>query len=143
MKRRDLVQKIFVGGATLIVMPSVLTSCQKDPAENMNNNNTPPPGTKVTVDMGLAMYAGLKNTGASAVVQGIIVANTGSGYIALESTCTHLGCTIGYNLVSNNFPCPCHGSVFSTSGSVVNGPATVALKTYPVSISGDVLTISV
>jgi cytochrome b6-f complex iron-sulfur subunit len=61
--------------------------------------------------------------------------------VALSSICTHQGCTIGYSPSANNFPCPCHGSVFSTSGSVLNGPAPTAVKSYPVSQTGNILTI--
>lgn len=141
MKRRELVQKIMLGGATIFIMPSVITSCEKDPAGG-NNNNPPPPGSKITLDLTNPSYASLKNAGSSVNVQGVIVANTGSGYVALDSTCTHNGCTVGYSSSAKNFPCPCHGSVFSLTGAVVNGPATTALKSYPVSLSGDILTIT-
>lgn len=140
MKRRESLQKIVVGGATLFFMPALLTRCQKDPADG--NNNPPPPGSSIKLDMDTTSYSSLKDPGGFVVVQGIIVANTGSGYVALASTCTHNGCTIGYSLASNNFPCPCHGSVFSTTGSVVNGPATTAVKSYMVTLAGDILTVN-
>jgi cytochrome b6-f complex iron-sulfur subunit len=144
MKRRESLHKIIIGGATVFLMPSVITSCQKDPADpnNNNNNNPPPPGSTITLDLNNAAYSALKNTGGSVVVQSIIVANTGSGYAALDSACTHNGCTIGYSAASNNFPCPCHGSVFSATGSVVNGPATTSLKSYSVSVANNILTIT-
>ena len=131
----------MLGGATIFIMPSIMTSCEKDP-DGGNNNNPPPPGNKITLDLNNPSYASLKNTGSSLVVQGVIVAKTGSGYVALDSACTHNGCTVGYSSPANNFPCPCHGSVFSPTGSVVTGPATIALKSYAVSLTGDILTIS-
>ncbi|HOW09795.1 MAG TPA: Rieske (2Fe-2S) protein [Bacteroidales bacterium] len=141
MTRRDLIQKVLIGGTTFLVIPSVMASCSKDnsgdPGTGGNGN-----GNKLTLDLTDAKYAALNNSGGFVNVQGIIVANTTAGYVALDNTCTHQGCGIAYSAASNNFPCPCHGSVFSTTGSVINGPATVALKSYSVSKSGNTLTIT-
>jgi cytochrome b6-f complex iron-sulfur subunit len=140
MTRRDLVQKVLIGGVTFLVLPPVLNSCSKqDPG---GSGGPPPPGNKVTLDLTNASYTALNNVGGFVIVQGIIVANTASGYVALDSTCTHLGCTVAYSSTNNNFPCPCHGSVFSAAGSVVTGPALTALKSYAVSKSGNTLTIT-
>jgi cytochrome b6-f complex iron-sulfur subunit len=138
MTRRDLIQKVIIGGTMFYILPPVLSSCSKE--EDTNGTGTDK--KKLTLDMTLPAYSALKNTGEFVIVQEIIVANTAGGYIALDSTCTHEGCTISYDSASNNLPCPCHGSVFATSGSVVNGPATLALKSYSVSKSGDILTIN-
>jgi cytochrome b6-f complex iron-sulfur subunit len=140
MTRRDLVQKVLIGGVTFLVLPPVLKSCSKqDPG---GSGGPPPPGNKVTLDLTNASYTALNNAGGFVIVQGIIVANTASGYVALDSTCTHQGCTVAYSSTNNNFPCPCHGSVFSAAGSVVTGPALTALKSYAVSKSGNTLTIT-
>jgi cytochrome b6-f complex iron-sulfur subunit len=140
MTRRDLVQKVLIGGVTFLVLPPVLKSCSKqDPG---GSGGPPPPGNKVTLDLTNASYTALNNAGGFVIVQGIIVANTASGYVALDSTCTHQGCTVAYSSTNNNFPCPCHGSVFSAVGSVVTGPALTALKSYAVSKSGNTLTIT-
>jgi cytochrome b6-f complex iron-sulfur subunit len=64
-----------------------------------------------------------------------------ASFMALSAICTHQVCTIsGYD--SQGFVCPCHGSRFSTSGSVLNGPATVALRQYSTAFNNDVLTIT-
>jgi len=143
MTRRDLIQKVIIAGTVYLVIPPALSSCSKDETDNGTGGNGGGGGGKtITIDLTNATYAALNNVGGSVVVQNIIVANTAGGYIALSSVCTHEGCTIGYNSTLNNFPCPCHGSVYSATGSVVNGPATVAVKSYAVSKSGNTLTIS-
>ena len=102
----------------------------------INNGDGGTGGDMITLDLNKPAYAVLNTAGGSVIVQSIIVANTGTSFVAIDSICTHQGCTIGYSLSDNNFPCPCHGSVYSLTGSVVNGPTTVALKSYPVSKSG-------
>ena len=141
MTRRDLIQKVIIAGTVYLVIPPALSSCSKDGTDNGTGGNGGG-GKTITIDLTNATYAALNNVGGSVVVQEIIVANTASGYVALNSVCTHQGCTIGYNSTLNNFPCPCHGSVYSATGSVVNGPATVAVKSYAVSKSGNTLTIT-
>ncbi len=144
MNRRDVILKIFSGGAILALSPTIITACKKvvDP-DNNNNNNNNGSGT-ITIDLTDPQYSGLNTAGGSILKQGIIIANTGNNvFIALDSTCTHQGCTIAYNAAANNFPCPCHGSVYSTTGSVITGPAPLPVQSYQVTKSGNVLTIIV
>ncbi|MBW2491793.1 MAG: Rieske (2Fe-2S) protein [Deltaproteobacteria bacterium] len=59
---------------------------------------------------------------------------------ALNLTCTHLGCKV--NATSKGFVCPCHGSVFTTHGDVLKGPADRPLKRLAVVEQGDDVLIS-
>jgi arsenite oxidase small subunit len=54
--------------------------------------------------------------------------------------CTHVCCTVQYDTGSKVFHCPCHGSVFDSSGQVVQGPATYPLPkiTLQVDSSGGI-----
>ena len=45
--------------------------------------------------------------------------------------CTHLGCGYHWDGGSQQFKCPCHGSVFDVSGRVVGGPAPRPLDALP------------
>jgi len=54
---------------------------------------------------------------------------------ALNLTCTHLGCSV--NATSKGFVCPCHGSMFSTRGDVLKGPADRPLKKLAVEEQDD------
>ena len=138
MNRRDLVQRVLLGGTSLMLIPSALTSCEK--------KTDPDPGTgegKITIDLSLADNSSLNTTGGSKIVQGIIVVNIGSDiFVALSSACTHAGCIVGYDPGTGNFKCPCHGSSFTTAGSVVTGPATTPLPSYQTSKTVNILTIS-
>ena len=49
-------------------------------------------------------------------------------YSASVMRCTHRGCEL--NVGGGIYTCPCHGSEFSTSGKVLEGPAEKDLTTY-------------
>jgi Rieske Fe-S protein len=59
----------------------------------------------------------------------------GNSFRAASAVCTHLGCTV--NLAGEGFHCPCHGSVFDGSGSVLSGPAPSPLTWFELTLSRD------
>lgn len=144
MTRRDVIQKVLLGGTTIVVLPAMISSCSKeDDGDNGGGGGGGGTPKTITIDLTNAAYNALNAAGGTVIVQNIIVANTGNDvFVALNSICTHEGCTVTYNLAANNFPCPCHQSLFAANGSVVNGPAATPLKSYPISKSGNILTIT-
>jgi Rieske Fe-S protein len=56
----------------------------------------------------------------------LAIVREGGSLLALDLTCTHLGCTV--KATEQGFACPCHGSRFGTAGSVVGGPAPRPLR---------------
>jgi cytochrome b6-f complex iron-sulfur subunit len=65
------------------------------------------------------------------------------GFLALSRKCTHLGCTVPWVAKENRFICPCHGSSFDITGSVISPPAPRALDMYPVVIENDMVKVDI
>jgi cytochrome b6-f complex iron-sulfur subunit len=64
--------------------------------------------------------------------------------VAVSRICTHQGCTVNLPRTQlGNLNCPCHGSAFTVSGSVVNGPATAPLQSFPARIEGNEVVVTV
>jgi nitrite reductase/ring-hydroxylating ferredoxin subunit len=67
-------------------------------------------------------------------------------FVALSSTCPHLGCQVRWEAQNNRFFCPCHNGVFDASGVATGGPpgeAGQALARYPLKVEGGLLHIAV
>jgi Rieske Fe-S protein len=60
----------------------------------------------------------------------LVVRTATDAFAVLSAVCTHAGCTVRYDAPSDQAACPCHGSRFSLSGAVAQGPAARALKRY-------------
>ena len=141
MKRHDFLTALSISAGTVIFAP-FLTSCSKDRTETPN----PGPGgggaIDFTLDLTLAANSALNSNGGSLLKSGVIVARTSSGaFVALASACTHQQTTIDFESANNRFHCSGHGSNFGTDGSVINGPATIALKKYNTLLTGTSLRV--
>lgn len=54
----------------------------------------------------------------------LAVSRDGDGTLrAVLATCTHVGCTVGWNPAERTWDCPCHGSRYAPDGQVLQGPA--------------------
>ena len=62
-------------------------------------------------------------------------------FSALSTQCTHLGCEVKKERLL--LRCPCHGSEFDFIGAVLNGPAEVPLRRYPIRANATVIEISI
>ncbi|MEO8260202.1 MAG: Rieske (2Fe-2S) protein [Acidobacteriota bacterium] len=99
-----------------------------------------------TVTLTVDTASPLASNGSAALVQStagnFLVSRTGAdAFTALTAVCTHEQCTVtGFD--SPRYVCPCHGSQYSTSGAVVQGPATRALTQFTTRFANNVLTIT-
>lgn len=144
MERKEFLSKLGIGFAAVCVGCGVAacgSSKSNDPTpdDDGNNNN----GDLFTVNLANELTA----VGQSKVSNGVIVVRTAAGnsassFTAVQVACTHQGTAVNYNNAQGRFICPNHGSQFSTSGAVLVGPATTALKEYNVEVNGSTLTVS-
>ena len=67
-------------------------------------------------------------------------------FIALSSTCPHLGCQVRWEAQNNRYFCPCHNGVFDPSGKATAGPpgeAGQSLGRYGLKVENGILLIAV
>ncbi len=140
MERKDFIKKVAVGGSLLLIAPSFLESCSNG---NSLTGGDPVISGNITIDLTSSEFSSLNSVGGYVYKNNIIIIRTGDNqYTALSSICTHQGCIVSYNASTKRLPCPCHGSVFSITGSVLNGPASRSLKKYNVQVDGNSLVIT-
>ena len=54
--------------------------------------------------------------------------------IAFSMLCTHVCCQLQYDPSVKELGCPCHGSIFDSTGKVIQGPASVDLPRVALSV---------
>ena len=52
-------------------------------------------------------------------------------FIALSSTCPHLGCQVRWEPQNNRYFCPCHSGTFDATGKATGGPPGDAGQSLP------------
>ncbi|MFZ9661712.1 MAG: ubiquinol-cytochrome c reductase iron-sulfur subunit [Chitinophagaceae bacterium] len=134
MTRKDFLSQIGLT-ASAGIMISCLQACSKD-ASSANKVN-------FTFDLNQAYSANLKTNGGYIYINGVIVARTLSGQlIAVSESCPHQGVAVVFDENQGIFVCNAHGSRFTSTGSVINGPANSPLKQYTVTVNGNIVTIA-
>jgi len=160
MKRGEFLRSLGLSTSTLMAfycLGTTMTACGS--SDNNEPEPEPNPGggsatgvtgtttgnaVNFTIDLTNAGNSDLKKTGGFKTYGDVIVAQTNSSaFVALSKQCTHEGTTIGFRASQNDFLCPTHGSQFSLTGSVEEGPATSALKVFKTTLSTDGNTLTV
>lgn len=143
--RRALLQGFAVTAA------SVLVGCQGDPELGVDaapGSTTAMCGTNLCLDLNDPRNAALTATDGSMSVNApsdklLLVRTSATMFQAVSDICTHAGCSVSYDKVGKVLNCPCHGSRFSLTGTVIRGPAAKPLRSYPAQLDAatNVLTI--
>ena len=148
--RRQLLKGIGVGVAT-----SLVAACTGPGGGDAVDAMPPAPDATAStcgtnefcIDTSQSQYAALATTDGSAFVSTpagklIVVRTSATAAVALSSRCTHAGCQVGYVASKHFLLCPCHSAEFSLQGSVLQGPTSTPLATYPATVSGTIITIA-
>jgi cytochrome b6-f complex iron-sulfur subunit len=137
MDRKEFILKSVLAVCGVAGGAMFIESCKK-------GSNTPAstaPTLDFTIDISTLQYNALQTNGNYLYANSVIIARDhGGNFIALYDVCPHAGCMVQFNGTSQ-FPCPCHGSNFDSSGNVIAGPATSGLKKYNTSLAGTKLRI--
>jgi quinol---cytochrome c reductase iron-sulfur subunit, bacillus type len=57
-------------------------------------------------------------------------------YVAISTSCMHLGCPVHYVNAAQRFICPCHGGVYDFVGKVQGGPPVRPLDRFYTQVKG-------
>ncbi len=72
----------------------------------------------------------------------VVTQPTEGDFKAFSAMCTHQGCVVSA-IKDEEIDCTCHGSKFSIAdGSVLEGPATKALESLKVTVSGNEISVA-
>jgi len=137
MDRKEFLSVLGLGAAA-VACEICLGGCNNP---NAGMNITAPTNVDFTLDLTNPAWAGLAAAGGYVYNGGVIVAHASGGYVAVSQACTHQGSTILFDASNNTFFCPAHGSRFSLTGGVLNGPAGSPLGTYKTSLTGNSLRV--
>jgi Rieske Fe-S protein len=99
-------------------------------------------GVQVTVG-----GSSLDNVGGAALIEStagvFLLSRTGANvFMAVDAICSHESCTIT-GADGNAYVCPCHGSRYSRTGQVLEGPAKASLRQFATTFADGVVTIAV
>lgn len=142
MERKEFVKRFAIGGSILMTAPVLFSGCSEDD-DPIIDNGPGGGGQDLTIDLSSPAFAALGTVGGYAYSGNIIIIRLSeSQYVALSKLCTHQNCEVAYSKAEGRIVCPYHGSKFETSGAVHTGPASIALKSYTVTVSGNSLKIS-
>jgi cytochrome b6-f complex iron-sulfur subunit len=143
MKRGEFLSTI-TGPISLACVACLASACSKEESGAPAAVNAPSPSSGFSVNLDTE----LKSVNNFVAKNGIIVIRTASGnsaasFAAYSAVCPHAGATVEYNASSSSFLCAAHGSTFSSTGALIQGPATRGLTKLEVDISGTTLRVKV
>jgi cytochrome b6-f complex iron-sulfur subunit len=144
MKRREFT-RWMTAGAIASSLPVAIAACSNGGSSTASNPAASP--IAAAPSEGGASVAALDKAGfVEITVKGkpaTIVRNPDKKdeILAVNTMCTHKGCTVAWKADQKAFVCPCHGAKFAAGGAVTNPPAEKPLTPYKVKVTGDKITV--
>jgi cytochrome b6-f complex iron-sulfur subunit len=141
MKRNEFLTTL-TGGFSVACVACMAQACSKDESGAPAAVNAPGSTTGFSVNLDTE----LKTINNFIARNGVIVfrissGNTAASFVAYSTVCPHEGATVEYNASATSFLCPAHGSTFSSTGALIQGPATKGLKVLAVELTGSTLRV--
>ncbi len=138
--------------AAVLTVSGFAAGCGGDTGTSPSGGSAPPLTTVTGTLSGGRLAVTLAGTplasnGSAALVQAasgqyLVYRSGDQAFSVLTAICTHEGCTVsGFQNI--NFVCPCHGSTYSTGGTVTKGPATRGLASFSWQVNDGVLSWAV
>ena len=148
MERKDFIEQVGLSAASILIF-GCMQGCSKSdgpaPAKPTGTSTpTPVKAIDFTINITNNPYTSLNTAGGFYVdkTNNIIIARTLTDeFLAVSSLCTHQQVLLDFQASNNRFYCSGHGSLFSTTGAVINGPAAAPLKQYKTTRTGNSLRI--
>jgi cytochrome b6-f complex iron-sulfur subunit len=136
MDRKEFLSLIGLSVGGMLAAP-FLSRCEKIEEESAHSKKD------FSLDLTNPENAALKSKGGYLITNGVIVAKTLSAkYIAVAAACTdNSNVNVRYDPPNNQFKCLTHEAIFSSSGSVLRGPAYTPLQEFNTSLNGNLLRI--
>ncbi len=137
-RRQLLIGAGAVGGVAVLAACGSSGSSSGNASTNIGTDagsaSSPAAGSGSTAVKGIIALSAVPSDSSVSVKDStgriLLITQSGGKLTALDSTCTHMGCTVAPD--GSKLQCPCHGSQFTLTGSVIQGPAPSAL--HPVSV---------
>lgn len=141
ISRRDFIKRsaagIVIGGAALSSIDvTKLFAGSKKAAYKKS-------GDDIVVSLNDDKNSALNTVGGSVLIndETMLIRTSKTQFTAVNLICRHKGCTVEKE--GEKFVCPCHGSEFTLTGKVTQGPAKGDLKVYETIFESDKGTITV
>lgn len=139
----EMSRRAVVAGTGILAVTAALVGCSSygdqagQPAATGAPGYPPPPEAPPGAQ-GLARTTDIPVGGGQVfpAEQVVVTQPAPADFRAFSAICTHQGCTV-QDVQDGMINCPCHGSKFSTDGSVVNGPAKQPLPPRQVMVEGN------
>jgi Rieske Fe-S protein len=131
INRRDFLARSALAAAALVVVEGCGDGQIGPPSHNSSSGDPNVPVGSVTVK--LSDFPALATVGVVVDIghQRAVVRTGTTTFRGLSRICTHQQCDT--DVRNNRFECPCHGSIFASDGSVVQGPSIASPPIAPLS----------